>query len=198
MGMFDWLFGKKNAAGNVATPQAPTAAPVAAHAPPPPSQPRSVVEVLLQRSKELSPNDPDRARTLLAEMLQAEVSLPANADGANELAMALDSMARHYPDCLRELAQSNGPSPVRQRAEQLLAHRRQLAAAAVRSPEENLRRWRESAAPAWVEARQGEWDHQQWTDLLESLQRSEFWPMNVEDVGLTLEQLKVERQARRP
>jgi hypothetical protein len=57
--------------------------------------------------------------------------------------------------------------------------------------EENLRRWRESGeARAWVEARQGRWDHQQWLALLESLRRSAYWPMKPESVGLALEEIK--------
>src|SRR5947209_7410489 len=99
MGMFDWLFGKKSAGGDVTMAPAP---------PLPPGRPHSVVADLLQRSKELPPNDPYRARTLLAEMLQTAVTLPANDERASELAMALDSMARHYSEPLRELAQENG------------------------------------------------------------------------------------------
>jgi hypothetical protein len=191
MGMFDWLFGKKTTGGNITMPQASS----------PPNRQLHGVEGLLQRSKELPPNDPHRARALLAEMLQTAVALPANDERAGELAMALDSMARHYPESLSELAQGNGNPAVRQRAEELLAHRRELAnatAPAARTPEDNLRRWGQAAARAWVEARQGKWDHQDWTDLLESLQRSDYWPMNVEDIGQTLEQLKGEWHGRQP
>ena len=57
--------------------------------------------------------------------------------------------------------------------------------------EENLRRWRESGeARAWVAARQGRWDHQDWLALLESLRRSRFWPMRPDAVGRVLEDLK--------
>jgi hypothetical protein len=57
--------------------------------------------------------------------------------------------------------------------------------------EENLKRWRESGeARAWVEARQGRWDHKDWLALLESLRRSRFWPMSPDAVGLVLEEMK--------
>jgi hypothetical protein len=64
--------------------------------------------------------------------------------------------------------------------------------------EENLRRWRESGgARAWVEARQGRWDHQDWLALLESLRRSPYWPMRPEAVGLALEEIKQDWAKRR-
>jgi hypothetical protein len=64
--------------------------------------------------------------------------------------------------------------------------------------EENLRRWRESGeARAWVEARQGRWDHNDWLALLESLRRSRFWPLRPESVGLVLEELKQDWARRR-
>jgi hypothetical protein len=57
--------------------------------------------------------------------------------------------------------------------------------------EENLRRWRESGQPrAWVEGRRGQWTHQDWLDLLESLSRSPYWPMQPDEVGRVLEDLK--------
>ena len=68
------------------------------------------------------------------------------------------------------------------------------AAPTVPTEEENLRRWRESGeARAWVEARQGKWNHQDWLALLESLRRSRFWPMNPDAVGLALEEIRRER-----
>lgn len=58
---------------------------------------------------------------------------------------------------------------------------------------DNLRRWRESGqARAWVEARQGYWNHDDWLALLEGLKRSPFWPMNADAVGLLLEESKRE------
>ncbi len=65
------------------------------------------------------------------------------------------------------------------------------APAAPRSPEENLKRWRESGEPRkWVEARKGLWNHDDWVALLDALQKSEFWPMDAEAIGRTLEELK--------
>ncbi|HZY84807.1 MAG TPA: hypothetical protein VFE78_08245 [Gemmataceae bacterium] len=64
--------------------------------------------------------------------------------------------------------------------------------------EENLRRWRESGeARAWVEARQGRWEHADWLALLESLRRSRYWPLRPESVGLVLEELKRDWAQRR-
>jgi hypothetical protein len=61
----------------------------------------------------------------------------------------------------------------------------------VSAEEENLRRWRESGeARAWVEARQGRWNHQDWLALLESLRRSRFWPMSPDAIGLLLEEIQ--------
>jgi hypothetical protein len=62
---------------------------------------------------------------------------------------------------------------------------------------ENLRRWRESGqVQAWVEARQGRWNHDDWLALLEQLKRSPFWPMPPDAVGLLLEVEKRERLRR--
>lgn len=60
------------------------------------------------------------------------------------------------------------------------------------SPEsKNLMRWRESGEPrAWVEAHKGQWNHQEWLALLETLQRSSYWPMHPEEVGRVLEEIK--------
>ena len=59
--------------------------------------------------------------------------------------------------------------------------------------DENLRRWRESGqARAWVEERQGCWNHDDWLALLEELKCSSLWPMNADAVGLTLEEAKRE------
>ncbi len=58
---------------------------------------------------------------------------------------------------------------------------------------ENLTRWQESGAPLqWVEDCRGEWNHQDWLNLLAELQQSEFWPMTPEDVGRVLEELKAQ------
>jgi hypothetical protein len=67
------------------------------------------------------------------------------------------------------------------------------AAPTTPTEEENLRLWRESGeARAWVEARQGRWNHQDWLALLESLRRSRFWPMHPDAIGRALEDLKRE------
>jgi hypothetical protein len=56
---------------------------------------------------------------------------------------------------------------------------------------DNLKRWRESGkARAWVEKRQGRWNHDDWLGLLEELRRSPFWPMQPDAVGLVLEDEK--------
>ncbi|HWG47490.1 MAG TPA: hypothetical protein VN688_32305 [Gemmataceae bacterium] len=58
---------------------------------------------------------------------------------------------------------------------------------------ENLRRWRESGQIwTWVQTREGRWDHDAWLGLLEELQRSSFWPMCPDAVGLALEETKRE------
>jgi hypothetical protein len=41
-----------------------------------------------------------------------------------------------------------------------------------------------------VAARHGHWNHDDWVALLDSLQKSEFWPLNAEAIGRTLEELK--------
>jgi hypothetical protein len=62
---------------------------------------------------------------------------------------------------------------------------------------ENLRRWRESGqARAWVEAHHGRWGHEEWLALLSSLERSPYWPMQPEAVGIVLEEEKRERLKR--
>jgi hypothetical protein len=61
------------------------------------------------------------------------------------------------------------------------------------SEADNLRRWKESGqARAWVEAHQGQWDHQEWLALLAALQRSPYWPMHADAIGLMLEEVKRE------
>jgi hypothetical protein len=56
---------------------------------------------------------------------------------------------------------------------------------------DNLKRWRDSGgARAWVEKRQGRWNHDDWLGLLEELRRSAFWPMQPDAVGLVLEDEK--------
>jgi hypothetical protein len=63
--------------------------------------------------------------------------------------------------------------------------------AALRPEMENLRRWRASGQPrSWVEAHKGQWNHQDWLGLLETLQQSPYWPMQPDDVGRVLEEVK--------
>jgi len=57
----------------------------------------------------------------------------------------------------------------------------------------NLCRWQESGEPLRiVEEHQGEWNHQDWLNLLAELQQSDFWPLTPEAVGRVLEELKVQ------
>jgi hypothetical protein len=56
---------------------------------------------------------------------------------------------------------------------------------------DNLKRWKTSGLPEqWVKDLNGEWDHEDWTDLLGELAESEFWPMTPESVGQVLEEIK--------
>jgi hypothetical protein len=55
----------------------------------------------------------------------------------------------------------------------------------------NLRRWEDSGEPLrWLAARGGAWDHDDWLALVRALQRSEFWPLDLEAVGAVLERTK--------
>lgn len=63
--------------------------------------------------------------------------------------------------------------------------------ASLRPETDNLRRWRESGHPrSWVEAHKGQWNHQDWLGLLETLQHSPYWPMLPDEVGRVLEDVK--------
>ena len=56
---------------------------------------------------------------------------------------------------------------------------------------QNLERWRESGqAHPWVWQRGGRWGHFDWTDLLATLRKGEYWTMVESDVGRLLEELK--------
>lgn len=56
---------------------------------------------------------------------------------------------------------------------------------------QDLQRWIATDHPAlWVEARQGEWDHAAWLELLAALKRIGFGHLPVEVVGQTLEGCK--------
>jgi hypothetical protein len=57
----------------------------------------------------------------------------------------------------------------------------------------NVRRWQESGRPhLWVESQRGQWNHEEWLALLETLRRSEFWPLDIEAVGLALEEARTQ------
>jgi hypothetical protein len=190
MGLFDWLFGKKKESGGVSTtaPREPWASNPSAPADSPSQRPNSI-PTLLQQVKELAPNDPRRAASLLREMLQAAVTLPANSEFASELNMALDSMARHYPDALAGLANTHPDSAVRGKASSLRSQRQEQRGMS-NGTIDNVQRWKQSTAMVWVAERQGQWDHAQWLQLLEQLRHSEFWPMDEEQIGQALEEIK--------
>ncbi len=119
MGLFDWLFGKKSRSGRatLAPPSSPTRFSV---------HPLGNVESLLQRSKELAPNDLSGAGTLLGEMLQTAVQSGDATAGLVDLNLALDSMVRHYPEAVRQQALENPLPAARERAVRLLLERRDL------------------------------------------------------------------------
>lgn len=55
----------------------------------------------------------------------------------------------------------------------------------------NLQRWWDSGEPRrWVEARQGAWGHTDWLALIETLQQSEYGPLQPQAVGRMLEEIK--------
>jgi hypothetical protein len=57
----------------------------------------------------------------------------------------------------------------------------------------NLCRWRESGdARRWVEAHQGNWDHEAWLSLLGTLQWSGLWPVDPAALGRALEEVRAE------
>jgi hypothetical protein len=56
---------------------------------------------------------------------------------------------------------------------------------------QNLQRWYDSGFPQrWVREHNGVWDHETWALLVEDLKLTEFWPMEPDDVGRLLEDLK--------
>jgi hypothetical protein len=55
----------------------------------------------------------------------------------------------------------------------------------------NLRLWEDSGQPRhWVEAHGGAWGHDDWLALVDALQQSEFWPLDLAAAGAVLEGLK--------
>jgi hypothetical protein len=62
----------------------------------------------------------------------------------------------------------------------------------VRAAWQSLERWKASGLPQrWVDAHQGVWDHADWLGLVDELENSEFWPLDLNAVGRLLEELKV-------
>jgi hypothetical protein len=56
---------------------------------------------------------------------------------------------------------------------------------------ENLRLWKESSQSRfWVIAHRGQWGHLDWVDLVEALQQSAYWPIDLIEVGKELEALR--------
>ncbi|HEY7425860.1 MAG TPA: hypothetical protein VH682_16640, partial [Gemmataceae bacterium] len=47
-------------------------------------------------------------------------------------------------------------------------------------------------ARRWVEARRGQWGHDDWLALLASLRTSAFWPLEPEAVGRALAEVRAE------
>src|SRR5262249_26048563 len=63
----------------------------------------------------------------------------------------------------------------------------------VRGEWRNLHRWRNSGeARGWVEARQGRWEHADWLALLDDLQQSEFWPLDMASAEQVLRTMTAE------
>lgn len=57
--------------------------------------------------------------------------------------------------------------------------------------EENLKRLQESNLPAdYVENHKGEWNHQDWLDFCALIEEKGFTPIDLDQVGLLLEDLK--------
>ena len=55
----------------------------------------------------------------------------------------------------------------------------------------NLERWKASGEPKrWVEAHNYKWNYGDWLQLLDSLEKSQYWPMDPDAVGAVLEELK--------
>ena len=56
---------------------------------------------------------------------------------------------------------------------------------------ENLERWKASGEPKrWIISHNYSWNHNDWSSLLEALKKSDYWPMNPDDVGAILEEEK--------
>ena len=54
----------------------------------------------------------------------------------------------------------------------------------------NLQRWQATGEPhRWVRQRRAHWDDSDWSQLVATLRRSRFWPLELADVGQLLDQL---------
>jgi ankyrin repeat protein len=72
-----------------------------------------------------------------------------------------------------------------------------MAIEAKESPTANLGRWKSSdEAEAWVWAHLKGWNHQDWFDLLASLRKSPYWPMDEAAIGNHLEMLRAKPLAK--
>ncbi len=61
---------------------------------------------------------------------------------------------------------------------------------------ENFIRWKRTpAAPTWLAKRNGAWSQQDFLQLLETLRRSDFWPMREEDIREALIELQQDRSS---
>ena len=61
---------------------------------------------------------------------------------------------------------------------------------------ENFVNWKSTdVARNWITGNNGTWSHQDWLQLLESLRRSEFWPMRESDIGELLDELRLDLAA---
>lgn len=66
----------------------------------------------------------------------------------------------------------------------------QLLEPPLRGPAENLQRWKASGEPdAWLAQHGDGWRHDDWLQLLASLRRSDYWPMEEDGIGQHLETL---------
>lgn len=55
----------------------------------------------------------------------------------------------------------------------------------------NLRRWvRSGAARSWVDRHDANWNHADWLSLISELEKSNFWPLPLADVGASLESVR--------
>jgi serine/threonine protein kinase len=64
---------------------------------------------------------------------------------------------------------------------------------------DNLRCWVNSGWPErWVEAKNGNWTHEDWMSYIRQLQQSDFWPLSLDAVAQSLERVKESYSTNRP